>query len=258
MNLKDFLDIQVEKFNTTEFITNDPISVPHRFNKKEDIEVTAFFTALLSWGRRDLIISNALHLFHLMDNDPYNFILSSAKSEIQMLLKFYYRTFNGIDLQFYLEGLKCIYQEKSGLETIVKNGFDNHESVKGAIIHLRNELFAVPHLKRSEKHFGNPAKGSAAKRINMFLRWMVRKDEKGVDFGIWPKIPMSKLMCPLDVHSGNTARKLGLLTRKYNDWRAVEELTKNLRLLDTDDPVKYDYALFGTGISEPDMLPAFR
>lgn len=186
----------------------------------------------------------------LMENDPYNFIMQYDQIELKRFKDFKYRTFNSDDLFFLFEALRKVYTEAGGLERLANNGFNQTKNIKGAIMGIRNELLKTPHLKRSEKHLANPDKGSAAKRINMFLRWMVRNDDKGVDFGIWKHIPQSELMCPLDVHSGRVARKLGLLKRKQNDWKAVEELTGKLRKLDPDDPVRYDFALFGVGVFE--------
>jgi len=185
-----------------------------------------------------------------MDNSPYNFICSAGQNEIEKLESFYYRTFNGDDLLFLIYALREVYINHGGLENIANNGFDQSGSIKSVIIFIRQALLKTPHLKRSQKHLSDPESGSAAKRINMFLRWMIRQDNEGVDFGIWKTIPQSALMCPMDVHSGNVARKLGLLHRKQNDWKAVEELTENLKVFDGEDPVKYDFALFGVGVFE--------
>jgi len=186
----------------------------------------------------------------LMDNAPYEFISRTNDEDLKRLTDFVYRTFNSSDLLFLVQAVRRIYLEQGGLENVCVTCFRETGSVKGLITGLRNELLKTSHLSRSEKHIAAPEKGSAAKRINMFLRWMVRRDDNGVDFGLWKKIPPSALMIPLDVHSGNTARKLGLLQRKQNDWKAVEELTRALRNFNSEDPVKYDFALFGTGIYE--------
>lgn len=185
----------------------------------------------------------------LMGNHPFEFILSASDNELKQLTTFYYRTFNASDLLFLVEALKHLYREKGGMEQVACNSFNQTGTVKGMITGIREEMLKAPHLPRSEKHLANPMKGSAAKRINMFLRWMIRDDGNGVDFGLWKRIPASALMIPLDIHSGRIARQLGLLQRKQNDWKAVEELTFNLREFDPEDPVKYDYALFGIGIS---------
>jgi len=246
--LKNFLESKTGQYNRPEFIAPDPVSIPHRFTKKEDIEISGFLTALISWGRRPAILKSAQNLMQLMDHAPYEFIMYHNDDDLKRLTRFVYRTFNSSDLLFLVEALHRIYLEKGGLEQVCETCFRQTESVKGLITGLRTELLKSSHLFRSEKHLAAPEKGSAAKRINMFLRWMVRHDDKGVDFGIWRGISPSALMIPLDVHSGNTARQLGLLQRKQNDWKAVEELTNALRKFDSEDPVKYDFALFGTGV----------
>ena len=248
--VKPFLDEKVHQYNQPVFIDSDPISIPHQFNQKEDIEIAGFLTAIISWGRRTAIITSANQLMKLMDNSPYDFVINASSNELSKLSRFVYRTFNSDDLLFLINALKKIYSDKSGLEGVASYSYKNGGNIKGAITGIRDALLSNPHLKRSEKHLANPDKGSAAKRINMFLRWMVRKDEKGVDFGLWNNIPQNELMCPLDVHSGRVARKLGLLMRKQNDWKAVEELTENLKRFDPEDPVKYDFALFGLGVFE--------
>lgn len=247
--LKELLDFQVIKYNTPDFIQDDPISIPHLFTLKEDIEIAGFLTALLSWGNRTSILKSTKYLMVLFDFSPYQFVLNSGKNEILQTNRFYHRTFNGNDLLFLIYALRDVYQNHGGLESIAENGFLKNGQIKDSIISLRDTLCETPHLFRSEKHLANPAAGSAAKRINMFLRWMVRNDGQGVDFGLWKNIPQSQLMCPLDVHSGRVARKLGLLLRNQNDWKAVEELTGNLRVFDQNDPVKFDFALFGMGIN---------
>ena len=249
-DIKEFLLQKVSQYNQVSFISTDPISIPHSFTGKEDIEISGFLTALISWGQRKSIVKSGKKLMNLMGNKPHQFVLNAGRKELEDISDFVYRTFNGDDLLFLIAALKEIYLHKGGLEQIATTGFEKTGDIKGAIIEIRNTLLQTPHLKRSEKHLADPQKGSAAKRINMFLRWMVRKDNNGVDFGIWEKIPQSRLMCPLDVHSGNTARALGLLKRKQNDWKAVEELTECLKKMDPEDPVKFDFALFGTGVFE--------
>ena len=245
----NFLNREVQRFNQKAFIVDDPISIPHQFNCKEDIEIAGFLTALISWGRRPAILKSANQLMALMGNKPHAFVMQAKGKELKKLEHFVYRTFNSSDLLFLVEALKDLYTNKGGLERVCQYYFKQSGTIKDTISGLRAELLQSPHLTRSEKHIANPAKGSAAKRINMFLRWMIRSDENGVDFGLWKSIPMSSLMIPLDVHSGKTARKLGLLSRKQNDWKAVEELTSTLRIFDPTDPVKYDYALFGMGVN---------
>ncbi|MBN2616304.1 MAG: TIGR02757 family protein [Bacteroidales bacterium] len=248
MKLQILLNQQERKFNSPDFIPSDPISIPRRYSKKEDIEISGFLTALISWGSRKAILNSAQLLMDLMGNEPHNFILSASDKELKQFANFQYRTFKTSDLLFIVEVLKNIYTSEDGLEGIFTENFRSTGLVRSAIIGLRERFLQTPHLSRSEKHLANPDKGSAAKRINMYLRWMVRSDDKGVDFGLWEQIPMSALMIPLDLHTGATARKLGLLHRKQNDWKAVEELTQNLRKFDPEDPVKYDFALFGMGI----------
>lgn len=248
--LINFLNQKVAFYNQPAFIANDPISIPHQFVKKEDIEIAGFITALISWGRRDMIIKTGRQIMHLMGNRPYDFIMNENLRVLHVFNSFYYRTLKSDDLIFLLTALRNIYMDNNGLEAIANHSFYHSSSVKDVIIGIRKTLLNTPHLSRSEKHLSNPAGGSAAKRINMFLRWMVRNDNNGVDFGIWQEIPQKKLMCPLDVHSGSVARKLGLLKRRQDDWKAVEELTHNLRKLDPEDPVKYDFALYGIGAFE--------
>lgn len=249
-NIQELLNQKVIQYNTPQFIEDDPISIPHMYTKKEDIEISGFLTAILSWGRRTAIIKSASQLMILMDNSPYDFLKNSGDNEFKRFESFVYRTFNSDDCLFLITALRNIYLHSGGLETIANKAFDSNNSIMDVIMGLRNAIIQTPHLARSEKHLANPQSGSAAKRINMFLRWMVRVDDSGVDFGIWKDIPQSHLMCPLDIHSGNAARKSGLLTRKQNDWKAVEKLTAKLRGFDKDDPVKYDFALFGMGVFE--------
>ncbi|MEO6883414.1 MAG: TIGR02757 family protein [Bacteroidia bacterium] len=249
--LKSFLDEKVEKYNASFFIESDPISIPHLFSKKEDIEISGFLTATIAWGKRSIIINNANKLMQLMDLEPHQFVMSAQKNELKMLEKFVHRTFNGMDLIYFIVSLRNIYQQHQGLENaFVKNLKKTDEDLENAIIGFRKLFFQIPHPERTEKHISNVEKNAAAKRLNMFLRWMVRKDKCGVDFGIWNKIKMSQLSCPLDVHSGNVARKLNILKRSQDDWKAVKELDAFLRLLDAKDPVKYDFALFGLGVFE--------
>lgn len=246
--LKKQLEIAVNRYNNKAFIADDPIGIPHRFERKEDIEISGFLTALLAWGQRKTIINKANELMKKLDNEPFLFITQAPEPTFGKLQDFVHRTFNGDDCITLLNALKQIYLGHGGLEAIFSNGFANGGAYQ-AIEDLHQLVFSFPHLDRTRKHLARPSAGSAAKRINMFLRWMVRYDTNGVDFGIWKTISPSALICPLDIHSGNTARKLGLLSRKQNDWQAAIELTQNLRIFDPDDPVKYDFALFGTGVS---------
>jgi len=249
-NIQSLLNEKFNLYNRFEFIETDPISIPHQFKRKNDIEIAGFLTALISWGNRKAILKSASYLMRLMENSPFDFITNASTIDFKRLEPFVYRTFNGDDLLFLLYALRDIYLNRGGMETIATESFSKKGSIKHVITALRDELLKTEHFPRSEKHLANPERGSAAKRINMFLRWMVRYDSRGIDFGIWKEIPASALMCPLDVHSGNVARKLGLLTRKQNDWKAVEELTGTLRMFDGNDPVKYDFALFGMGAFE--------
>ncbi len=249
-NISSLLNQKVKQYNNPEFIESDPISIPHMFKRKEDIEISGFLTSVISWGRRVARIKSARQLMELMDYSPYDFLNYSNDTDLVRFQGFVYRTYNSDDCLFMVTALRNIYLRSESLESIATHAFKVNNNMIDVITGLRNAILQTPHLKRSEKHLANPQTGSAAKRINMYLRWMVRQDDRGVDFGIWKDIPQSHLMCPLDVHSGNVARRFGLLTRKQNDWKAVEELTAELRTFDKDDPVKYDYALFGMGVFE--------
>jgi len=245
--LQELLDEKFSEFNQQEFIETDPIQIPKLFADKKNIEISGFLAATIAWGNRKMIIRNSHRLIELMDNNPYDFIINHEERDLVILENFVHRTFNGLDCQFFVKSLKNIYINHNGLENLFIEGFKKHNNIKETLIDFRKVFFEIEHLQRTEKHLANVEKGSAAKRINMFLRWMVRKDKHGVDFGIWD-ITSSALMMPLDVHSGNVSRKLGLLNRKQNDWKAVAELTNNLKEFDSKDPVKYDFALFGMGV----------
>ncbi|MGW9686156.1 TIGR02757 family protein [Flagellimonas sp. 2504JD1-5] len=247
--LKEFLDAKVVQYNHPRFLEDDPIQVPHRFSRKEDIEISGFLTATIAWGNRKSIIKNSNHLMELLDNSPYDFVLNHSENDLEKLTNFVHRTFNGIDLQYFVQALKNVYKNHDGLESVFARHQDK-DSLQNSISKFKTTFFELQHQPRTQKHVSDPLKGSAAKRINMFLRWMVRDNSTGVDFGIWKSLKPSQLSCPLDVHSGNVARKLKLLKRKQNDARALAELDKNLRKLDPTDPVKYDFALFGLGVFE--------
>jgi uncharacterized protein (TIGR02757 family) len=247
--LKDFLDEKVEKYNRLDFIEHDPISIPHRYTGKEDIEISGFLASTIAWGNRTMILRNANRMMDYLDDSPYDFIMNHSDNDLERISTVIHRTFNAADFIYFIKALKHIYQEQNGLEGIF-NQYRTNDSLQPAIHQFRNMFFELPHERRTMKHISDPFKGSAAKKINMYLRWMIRKDSKGVDFGIWKSISPSVLSCPLDVHSGNVARKLGLLTRKQNDTKAVSELDSNLRDMDINDPVKYDFALFGLGVFE--------
>ena len=251
--LKEFLDEKYDQYNRLDFIESDPISIPHRFTKKEDIEIAGFLAATIAWGQRVTIINNAKKLMALMDNTPFDFIVNAKEKDLKQFADFKHRTFNGIDAAFFIRSLQNIYKNHGGLQHAFGFGpalsGNNEDHTLNAISNFRNTFFSIPHPERTGKHVSNPSENSSSKRLCMYLRWMVRNDKRNVDFGLW-KGSSSLLMCPLDVHSGNVARKLGLLKRTQNDWKAVEELTGNLKKLDSKDPIKYDFALFGLGVFE--------
>jgi len=246
--LKSFLDAKYLQYNTISFIESDPISIPHLFSFKEDKEISGFLTATISWGFRKTILSNARQLVEMMDMAPASFIRNFENSDLKPFRKFIHRTFNGEDCVFFLRSLQNIYLNYGGLEGCFVSGEES--CVWSRISAFRRIFLELPHPQRHEKHVANPLKGASCKRIHMFLRWMVRDDQQGVDFGIWNTFSPSELICPLDVHTGNVARKLGLVSRKTNDRAAAEELTASLRKFDPADPVKYDFALFGLGVFE--------
>lgn len=248
-DLKEFLDEKVQEFNRPEFIETDPIRVAKQFSEKENIEIAGFLTATISWGNRAAIIKNAVRLMVMLDNQPHDFILNASQDELENLQKFVHRTFNGQDLIYFIRSLRNIYRNHGGLERVFETGFQQDATVFGAL-HYFFRIFFEIEGERTRKHVPNVLKGASAKRLNMYLRWLCRNDRAGVDFGLWQGIPQSYLMLPLDVHTGNVGRKLGLLHRKSNDWKAVEEITANLRTFDPDDPIKYDFALFGLGVFE--------
>jgi uncharacterized protein (TIGR02757 family) len=249
-NLKEFLEEKVNKYNCVDFIENDPVSIPHQFMIKEDIEIAGFLAATIAWGQRKTIINNANKMVELMGDSPFDFVMNHTNKDLNRLSDFKHRTFNGEDFKFFIKSLKNIYQNHNGLEAVFAVKDDN--TMLPGIENFRNTFFEIAkeENKRPYKHVSSPLKGSASKRINMFLRWMVRKDKRGVDFGLWKTISPSVLSCPLDVHSGNVARKLELLLRTQNDYKALTELDKSLRGMDNKDPVKYDFALFGLGVFE--------
>lgn len=247
--LKSFLDEKVLQYNTLDFIESDPVQIPHLFTQKEDIEIAGFLSATIAWGNRKMIIRNSHKMMNLMGNSPYDFIMSHSENNLEHLETFVHRTFNGQDFASFIKGLQHIYQKHGGLEAVFTK-YQEIDSMQKSISEFKKIFFEIDHLPRTQKHISDPMNGSAAKRINMMLRWFCRQDTKGVDLGIWKNISPSALSCPLDVHSGNVARKLGLLTRKQNDGKALAELDLKLRQLDPTDPVKYDFALFGLGVFE--------
>lgn len=249
LELKSFLDEKVALYNRPNFIESDPVQIPHRYTLKEDIEIAGFLAATIAWGNRKMIIQNSYKMMNLLGNSPFDFILNHEKHHLEKLEKFVHRTFNGQDFIYFIKSLQNIYSNHGGMEAIF-NKHQELDSLQNAISEFKKIFFELDHSVRTEKHVSDPNKNSSSKRINMWLRWNCRQDTNGVDLGIWKNISPSKLSCPLDVHSGNVARKLGLLTRNQNDGKALAELDANLRILDPEDPVKYDFALFGLGVFE--------
>ncbi|HMI08693.1 MAG TPA: TIGR02757 family protein [Flavobacterium sp.] len=247
--LQSFLDEKAALYNNPNFIESDPIQIPHLFSQKEDIEIAGFLSATIAWGNRKMIIQNAHKMMVIMGHSPYDFVMSHSENDLERLENFVHRTFNGGDFSTFMKGLKHIYQNHGGPEKVFTDN-QGTDSLQPSISEFKRLFFEIEHQSRTQKHISDPMNNSAAKRINMFLRWMVRKDNKGVDLGIWKGISPSLLSCPLDVHSGNVARKLGLLTRTQNDGKALAELDSQLRRFDAADPVKYDFALFGLGVFE--------
>jgi uncharacterized protein (TIGR02757 family) len=247
--LKEFLDEKVIQYNNPKFIESDPIQIPHRYSLKEDIEISSFLTATIAWGNRKMIIKNANRMMELLGNTPYDFVMNHKDSDLDSLNGFVHRTFNSNDFKYFIKALNNIYSNYDGMETIFQSNV-NQVSIQPALNEFKKIFFSLDHEARTQKHVGDPNKGSACKRLNMMLRWLIREDNAGVDFGIWNGISPSILSCPLDVHSGNVARKLGLLTRKQKDAKALMELDTSLRKMDPKDPVKYDFALFGLGVFE--------
>ncbi len=249
--LVELLNHKAEHYNQPFFIKNDPISIPHLFSQKQDIEIAGFFAAVFAWGRRETIINKCKELLQLMDNAPYQFISQHEEKDLKKLQHFKQRTFQAADLFYFIEFLQQHYSRNNSLENSFTAGIGKKDpSIENGLNTFRKYFFIFPHEKRTEKHIASPETGSSCKRLNMFLRWMVRKDNKGVDFGIWKNIAPAQLVCPLDVHVARVARSLGILKRKQNDWQAAIELTEYLRTLDKHDPVKYDFALFGLGVME--------
>ncbi|HMH22574.1 MAG TPA: TIGR02757 family protein [Puia sp.] len=245
-DLRKFLNRKTDEYNRPSFIAQDPVSIPHRFSKRQDIEIAGFFAAIFSWGHRTIIIRKTSELMALMDNAPHQFVLQHGENDLRKLLGFRHRTFNATDLLYFVDFFKQHYTGHDSLEDAFL-GATGKEALTG-FYHYFFSLGQAP--PRTYKHIASPEKNSSCKRLNMFLRWMVRKDDKGVDFGIWQKISPSSLICPLDVHVARVARRFGLLTRTQTDWQAAQELTDQLLVLDKDDPVKYDFALFGLGVME--------
>ena len=247
IELKEFLDYKANKYESVNFIDKDPIKIPHQFSLKEDIEISGFLVASIAWGNRLSILNSATKMMDLMEGSPYDFIMNHNKKDLNVFRGFVHRTFNEIDLSFFIRSLQNIYKNHQGLENVFKF---NKSSLHETIHDFKSIFFEIDHPPRTTKHVSDPLKGSAAKRLNMFMRWMVRPNTKGVDFGIWKHHSPAQLSIPLDLHTGNIARKLNLIKRKQNDFKALVELDKKLREFDSIDPVKYDYALFGLGVFE--------
>jgi uncharacterized protein (TIGR02757 family) len=247
-DLERFLNSKVDLYNQPSFIKDDPICIPHSFTKKQDIEIAGFFAAIFAWGNRTTIISKSKELMQLMDNVPHSFCLNHSPKELKNLTSFKHRTFNTTDLLYFIDFLNFHYRKHKSLETaFIMHG----NTVEKMLTGFHRYFFSLEHIpERTKKHIAAPEKNSSCKRLNMFLRWMVRKDDKGVDFGIWKNISPSQLICPLDLHVVRVAKRLNLLQRKQTDWQAALELTQYLRTLDKNDPVKYDFALFGLGVME--------
>jgi uncharacterized protein (TIGR02757 family) len=250
--LKDFLDGKVEQYNTKAFIKDDPICIPHLFLKKQDIEIAALFASIFAWGNRTIIIKKCKDLLQRMDNAPHDFIVNHREEDLKVLLGFKHRTFNDTDLLYFVHFLKYHFSANTSLETAFSKGVaKGDETIEAALNYFFNYFFSLEDAPgRTKKHIASPNKKSTCKRLNMFLRWMVRSDKKGVDFGIWKKISPSQLICPIDVHVARVAYRFNLLQRNQIDWQAGLELTEYLRALDPKDPVKYDFALFGLGVIE--------
>jgi uncharacterized protein (TIGR02757 family) len=249
--IAEFLESEHDRFNRPSFIEDDPISIPHRYSRKEDREIAGFLTAVISWGQRGTILKNATTLMMLMEDAPHEFIRDCGKVDLARFEKFVHRTFNGVDCVFFVRCLMDVYRIKGGLHSSFKSALNHSGNNLGTALHLfRKDFFGNRLPGRSSKHFSDPLSNSAAKRLCMYLRWMVRRDDRGVDFGIWNDVSPSVLHCPLDVHSGRVARELGLLGRNQNDWTAVIELTRSLQEFDPNDPCRFDFSLFGGGVSE--------
>lgn len=250
-DLKDFLDKKVDEYNQPGFIPNDPISIPHQFSAKQDIEIMGFLASIMAWGQRKTIINKCNELVARMDGSPYDYIINHQEQDLKTLLGFKHRTFNDTDILYFVSFFKHHYQHFESLEDAFLVGQENREEVdlEMALNAFKTYFFSLPDYPvRTRKHISSPAQKSTVKRINMFLRWMVRKDTKGVDFGIWHRLSPKDLICPCDVHVERVARKFGLITLDKVNWKTAQELTTNLRLLDPLDPVKYDFALFGLGV----------
>lgn len=247
-DLRELLERLYDKYNSTDFIEHDPISVPHAFSRQEDVEISGFLAATIAWGNRKAIVKSAKRMMEYLDHAPYDFTLNASADELAHLQTYVHRTFNGVDFTTFVLALRSFYAKYGSLGNFFETEYAQFGDMRIVLSHFRAMFFALEHEHRCEKHLSSIDKGAACKRLNMYLRWMVRSDDNGVDFGLWTKIPASALYLPLDVHTASMGRALGLLERKQNDWRAVEQITETLRGFDPNDPVRYDYSLFGAGI----------
>ena len=246
--LKELLEHLHDKYNRTDFIENDPISIPHSFSGRDDVEISGFLAATIAWGNRKAIVKSARRMVDYMDGQPYDFTLNASDDELAKLHSYVHRTFNGTDFETFIRRIRSIYSKYGGIGRFFETRYALSGDMRKVLSDFRREFFLGNSWTHCEKHLSSIDKGAACKRLNMYIRWMVRKDDRGVDFGLWSGIPASALYLPLDVHSGNMGRALGLLTRKQNDWKAVEQITASLREFDAADPVRYDFSLFGAGI----------
>ena len=245
----ELLETLHDKYNREEFIEADPISIPHSFTDNRDREIAGFFAATIAWGNRKAIVRSARRMMECMDFAPYDFITNATDADIEPLRSYVYRTFNGDDFVDFVRAAQNICRRYGTFGELFESSFERYGDMEAVLSEVRREFFSVEHNYRCEKHFSSIDKGAACKRLNMYLRWFVRRDNRGVDFGSWSRIPMSALYLPLDVHSGNVSRELGLLSRRQNDWKATVEVTETLRKFSADDPVRYDFALFGAGVN---------
>ena len=246
--LRELLDELWDRYDREEFIAEDPVAVPHRFTTRDDREIAGFLVATIAWGSRPMIVRNGLRMMHFLDDAPHDFVLNASDRELESLRPFVHRTFNGSDLIHFVRAIRAMYAEYGGLGRFVESRYAATGDMRRVLSDFRQAFFSTAHPSRCEKHLACIDRGASCKRLNMYFRWFVRHDDRGVDFGLWRSIPMSALYLPLDLHTGRVGRALGLLERRQNDWRAVEEITARLRELDPDDPVRYDFALFGAGI----------
>ena len=251
--MRDLLERLHDRYNNESFIEADPISVPHSFTRPVDREIAGFLAATIAWGNRRAIVQSAHRMMRYMDNAPEDFVRNATEADMEYLRTYVHRTFNGVDFQDFVRGLRHIITKWGSVGNYFETRYEEHGDLRSVFSDFRRDFFAAEHDPHCEKHLSSIDKGAACKRLCMYLRWFVRHDNRGVDFGMWRRIPMSALYMPLDIHTGRMGRNLGLLSRKQSDWKAVEELTASLRELHADDPVRYDYSLFGLGISGDDI-----